>query len=84
MKAELWQQVREILDQAIALPTDERPAYLDKVCSGDSALRSEVESLLRSHQDAGSVFLKKPAIDFKSAMPDAGPKVCRVGRRIGV
>jgi eukaryotic-like serine/threonine-protein kinase len=84
MKAELWQQVREILDQAIALPTDERPAYLDKVCTGDSALRSEVESLLRSHQDAGSVFLKKPAIDFKSAMPDAGPKVCRVGRRIGV
>ena len=80
MRAELWQQVRAILDQAIALPMDERPAYLDRVCTGDSPLRAEVESLLRSHDDAGSVFLKNPVIDLKSAKPDPG----RVGRRIGV
>jgi serine/threonine protein kinase/tetratricopeptide (TPR) repeat protein len=80
MKAELWQQVREILDQAIALPMDERPAYLDKVCTGNHALRAEVESLLRSHEDAGSVFLKNPVVDWRNARLDPG----RVGRRIGV
>lgn len=80
MKAELWQQVREVLDQAISLPMSERPACLDKLCNGDIALRGEVESLLRSHDDAGSVFLKNPAVDLMSARPDPG----RVGRRIGV
>ncbi len=84
MKAQLWQQVREILDQAIALPTNERAEFIHKTCNGDSELRDEVESLLRSHEDAGSVFLKNPAIDLTSALPQAGVKVERVDRRIGV
>src|SRR5437667_8021886 len=84
MKAELWQQVREILDQAIALPANERSAYLDKTCNGDSALHEEVESLLRSHEDAGSIFLKNPAVDLKGSVAAAPPVQSRVGRRIGV
>src|SRR5437667_1677777 len=83
MKAELWKQVREILDQVIALPANERSAYLDKTCNGDSALHEEVESLLRSHEDAGSIFLKNPAVNLKGSVAPASPVQSRVGRRIG-
>jgi len=80
MKSERWQQVRAILDAAIALPRPERTAYLDKHCTDDLDLRREVESLLGSHDEAGSVFLNTPAADLTGApaMPT------RIGRRIGV
>jgi serine/threonine protein kinase len=81
---ERWQQVREILDGAIALPTAERPAYLDRTCSQDEELRREVESLLGSHEQAGSVFLNKQPVDLKAALEESGAKASRTGRRIGV
>jgi eukaryotic-like serine/threonine-protein kinase len=80
---ERWRQVREILDSAIAMAASERPSYLDKSCSGDVELRTEVESLLESH-DRADVFLKDPAIDLKSAIRDSGRQTDRAGRRIGV
>jgi non-specific serine/threonine protein kinase/serine/threonine-protein kinase len=83
MKAELWQQVREVLDQAIALPAAVRSAYLDENCA-DEDMRKEVESLLRSHEQAGSVFLKNPAADVKNVFSDLAGKASRIGRRIGV
>ncbi|MFO0878340.1 MAG: protein kinase [Gemmataceae bacterium] len=36
-----------------------RAAYLDRHCEGDAALRAQVESLLRSHDQAGT-FLEHP------------------------
>ncbi|NLY01100.1 MAG: serine/threonine protein kinase [Rhodopirellula sp.] len=38
---------------------DERTAYLDEVCAADPELRSQVESFLRAHEEAGS-FLEHP------------------------
>ena len=84
MNPERWQQVREILDRAIGLSSPERSLYLDKACSPDLELRQEVESLLRSHEQAGTVFLEQPVADLKSAIVGAVPKADRVGRRIGV
>ena len=81
MNPERWQQVRELLDRAIAASADERPALLETACAGDAELRSEVESLLRSHQQAGTEFLKKPALDVSVAVTDETP---RLGRRVGV
>ena len=54
MRPELWQEVREVLDAALAVPAAERLEYLDKVCSHDPELRSEVESLLESREKAGA------------------------------
>lgn len=84
MNSERWQQVREILDRAIALPGGERTAYLEAACLPDASLRSEVESLLRSHEAAGSVFLKNPALDLKNVVADIASTRNRVGRKIGV
>src|SRR5262245_12668123 len=50
----------EIFRAAAALPSPERPAYLDHVCHGNQPLRDEIDSLLRAHDPDGS-FLKAPA-----------------------
>src|SRR5689334_14367558 len=39
----------------------QRAAYLDRVCAGDSALRSRIERLLEQHGRAGN-FLETPAM----------------------
>ena len=84
MRPERWQQVREVLGAALALPACDRSGYLDNNCCDDPELRAEVESLLASHDEAGSVFLNKPAADLKSAIGDAGSRSTWIGRRIGV
>ena len=41
---------------AVALPPEERGAYLERECSGDPALRDRVLALLRAHDRAGHVI----------------------------
>jgi serine/threonine protein kinase len=82
MNPERWQQVRDLLDKAISLSDADRTAFLNSACSGDSELRVEVESLLNSHRQAGSVFLETPAADLKAAV--MSPRSSRVGSRVGV
>jgi len=61
----------QIFAQALGLesPT-ERQRFLDDACAGDATLRSEVETLLRAHEDAGE-FLGGAAatIQVSTAMP---------------
>ena len=41
-----------LFEDALALPLDKRPAFLETACAGDAALRSEPVSLLASHEEA--------------------------------
>jgi serine/threonine protein kinase len=84
MNPERWQQVRDVLDKAISLSESEQIAFLDSVCSNDLELRGEVESLLRSHQQAGTVFLKKPAADLNVVIAEKSEPGRRLGRTVGV
>lgn len=59
MDTALWQQIREMFHAVLELPAGQRERYLDEACS-DAAMRQEVESLLKSHQDAGDL-LEVPA-----------------------
>jgi eukaryotic-like serine/threonine-protein kinase len=81
MTPERWQQIRGVFDEAVAIRTEERAAYLDKACASDAELRHEVESLLSSDDRAGTKFLNTPAVDFSKAALSDAPN--RVGRRIG-
>jgi serine/threonine protein kinase/Tol biopolymer transport system component len=56
-----WQQVKEIFEGALEREGSEREAFLDRACTGDVALRQEVDSLLRSYGQAGS-FMEAPAV----------------------
>ena len=84
MRAERWQQMKDVLDKALDLEPSEQSSYLDQTCAGDPELRSEVESLLHSHQRAGTGFLAHPAIDLVEQPPAAEPRGSRVGSRAGV
>jgi serine/threonine protein kinase/formylglycine-generating enzyme required for sulfatase activity len=56
MTPERWQNVKRILDSALELGSVERTALLDRECETDPMLRKEIESLLASHREAGSLF----------------------------
>ena len=45
-----------IFKTAVKLPTDQRAAYLDQACDGDTALRNELESLLRAYDASDSLL----------------------------
>ena len=53
MTPERWQQVKQIFQSAIERPPAERDGFISEACAGDPALRSEVESLISSHDQAG-------------------------------
>jgi len=80
MNREQWRRVKEVVDQAILTETSERSAYLDAACGDDLELRREVESLLAAHEQAGTSFLKEPAVDLRSAV---SATAARVRSRIG-
>ena len=69
---------REIFLAVLDLPDPaDRSQYLDKVCGDDSAKRARVESLLSSHDSAGS-FLGSPAV--KPPAPNGDTKELGVDR----
>ena len=60
MTPERWQQIRDLLEQALELPPEERSALLHRACASDSDLRKEVETLLASSDGVCSSFLQAP------------------------
>jgi serine/threonine protein kinase len=52
MNPDRLQQIETFYNDALALKPDDRPAFLDQVCAGDTDLRSELESLLAAAADS--------------------------------
>jgi serine/threonine protein kinase len=52
----------ELFEQALRCPAEERSAFLDRACAGDSELRRQVESLLKVHDRVGD-FLEQTPLD---------------------
>ncbi len=52
MTPERWQQISQIFKSAISLDNDARQQYVAEKCGDDESLRSEVEKLIASHQQA--------------------------------
>jgi serine/threonine protein kinase/Tfp pilus assembly protein PilF len=63
MITDRWERTKQILEDALRLPSEQRPAYLESACAGDKELRSEIESLISSLREAGSQFLGTPAVE---------------------
>src|SRR5215204_2406687 len=61
MTPERYRQIGEVYHAALELEADERAAFLDRSCVGDTALRREVESLIASHERAPD-FIAVPAL----------------------
>jgi serine/threonine protein kinase/Tfp pilus assembly protein PilF len=69
MTPELWQNVRDVLHDALALAPDERRIFLDRACSNDDVLRREVESLLAVGAEVCSSFLEPPPLTRTALAP---------------
>src|SRR5215472_2509671 len=67
MTPERWQQVKGVMQEALEIAPEQRPAFLDRACSTDHSLRREVESLLSSSNDVRSSFMwSSPHADLRN------------------
>lgn len=80
MTPERWQQLKQIFQSALELRSAERSAFLSQACAGDPALRSEVESLICSHDQAGD-SIEAMAAEAATEMLDN--ERLTVGKQIG-
>src|SRR5688572_8913861 len=88
MKPEFLERLDRIFHSALELPAERRAAFLDQACANDSSLRSEVESLISSHELSGN-FIEGNAADVAALLLDGetleGRRVAQyhVGDRLG-
>src|SRR5947209_5630495 len=82
MKAERWEQVDRFFHAALERQADQRAAFIAQACAGDQALRREVESLLASHEQAGS-FIEAPAADLAADLLVDNQSRFIAGRTVG-
>jgi tetratricopeptide (TPR) repeat protein/predicted Ser/Thr protein kinase len=63
-----WPEVARILDVALELTPEQRPAFLERACAGDAELRTEVEAVLAGAE--AEAFLKVPATELAGPLLD--------------
>ncbi len=56
-----WRQVDQLFHEALERPPELRVDFLKQACKGDQALFRELQSLLSSHEQAGSFIEKSPS-----------------------
>jgi eukaryotic-like serine/threonine-protein kinase len=82
MRAERFKQIDQLFEDAIARHPDQRQAYLDEACAGDTELRKEVESLLKAYDLAGN-FIEEPAVKFAAQSMGDESAYSSIGREVG-
>jgi serine/threonine protein kinase/Flp pilus assembly protein TadD len=82
MNPERWQQIDQLFHSALERDSSERAAFLSQVCGGDDSLRSEVESLLKSHEQSDS-FIEAPAADIAAELLTGRETQLTAGQSVG-
>jgi serine/threonine-protein kinase len=67
MSDERWQQVKDIFHSALEQAPERRAAFLAEACAGHDSLRTEVESLISSHEQPVH-FIDAPAFQAAAEM----------------
>src|SRR5512145_2985488 len=81
MTPQRWQQVKEIFTSAMSQQPADRVAFLEQACANDVELRSEVESLIASHEKSGE-FIDAPAFQGAAWLVDQKAEL-KPGQNIG-
>jgi serine/threonine protein kinase len=76
------ERVKEIFNQAVDRPPEERASFLDMACGSDTQLRRRVEQLLNSLEDAGA-FLASPTLTSPGGRPTTEHAQLRPGSTLG-
>ncbi|HEX8283342.1 MAG TPA: protein kinase [Pyrinomonadaceae bacterium] len=92
MNPERWRQIEELFQEAVDLPSDERPRFIRQAASGDETLFEQVVALVEQFEAAGD-FIEAPALDASplqqtdpyATTPATGGDLIdpAIGRRIG-
>ncbi len=82
MEPERWHQIDELLERALEISAEERPAFLAAACKNDQDLRARVEKLLRAHARLGR-FLGVPALEATARTIAAELPRAIVGQTLG-
>lgn len=61
MKAERWQEIETVLQDALDRPQLERVSFIEDACAGDEELKTEATTLIAAFEEAGD-FIEQPAI----------------------
>jgi serine/threonine-protein kinase len=85
-----WNELAPLLDAALEREPADRPAFLDRACAGDTALRAELETLLADCKRSDRLFVIGAAERFAALFtqrPRGLPEVVagryRIGRELG-
>jgi serine/threonine protein kinase/tetratricopeptide (TPR) repeat protein len=86
---ERWREIERLLDRALDLPPDERPALLDREGAGDPGLRAAVDQMLLACEHSSGFLEGESAAPFAApllaaSMTDIAPPPPDVaGQRVG-
>jgi predicted Ser/Thr protein kinase len=72
VNSERWNLIKELFGKALELDAGHRATFLDEACQDDISLRSEIESLIASHDEAGD-FIEKPLYESAPELLDIHP-----------
>ena len=78
MKADRWERVKELFEQAMERPSRQRARFLQRECGGDEEVRREVASLLAEYDSAGSFMDKPPAYSLAATVADTTAETAEV------
>ena len=81
MLPERWKIVKDKLYAALEMEGPSRAAYLEEIGQQDPELRSELDSLIASNDEASTAFLNQPAAHIATLL--AEPQTDLIGRRLG-
>jgi serine/threonine protein kinase len=79
---EQWRRVKAVFHAAVEMSEPKRSAFLEQACANDPSLRTEVDSLLATHDRPGD-FLEDAAIEQAPELVDEESANRWIGRRIG-
>src|ERR1700687_4583100 len=82
MNPERWQQIDQLFHSALERHSSERAAFLSQACNGVYSLRSEVESLLESHEQSDS-FIETSAADIAAEVLAGREAQLTAGQSVG-
>src|SRR4029453_17069939 len=82
MTPERWQQIDHLFHSILELPLSERADFLRHACGDDEFLRSEVESLIESHEQSDG-FITAPPGDIAAEFLGNAQRRLRPGQLVG-
>lgn len=82
MTPDRWRQIDQILQAALDRDPRERSAFLVQACAEDASLLGEVESLIKSHDEAQS-FIESPLLEDSTKIMMEQPARAVANRLIG-